>query len=113
MDARATVLVLEESAAVEDLIEQVLRELGHRVLSTKDALEALQVVRRVRIDVLVVGVLLDTDEQSFVHELRSIQPGIRVIRIGGGDESDDSTTLSTPLVLDELRAAASPWVKGP
>jgi DNA-binding NtrC family response regulator len=106
---RATVLVLEESSAVQELIDQALRELGHRVLSTKDALEALEVVRRVRVDVLVLGALLDTEKTSLVHELRLIQPGMRVIRIAGSEdgaeESEDSTPLSTPLSLDELREA--------
>ena len=54
-----------------------------------------------RVDILVVGVLLDTEQESLVQELRSIQPEMRVIRIGGEEESDDSTTLSTPLSLDD------------
>lgn len=46
----ATILVLEDNAAVQELIEH-LRDSGHRILSTQNALEALAVVRRVRIDV--------------------------------------------------------------
>ena len=40
-----------------ELIDQVLRESGHHVLSTRDALEAIDVAGRVRIDVVVAGVL--------------------------------------------------------
>jgi DNA-binding NtrC family response regulator len=116
-DPRSTILVLEESPAVQDLIDQALRELGHRVLSTKDALEALEVVRRVRVDVLVVGVLLDAEKQSLVHELRSIQPGVRVISICGAEddaeEIEDGASLSTPFSLDDLRAALAPGLPKP
>jgi DNA-binding NtrC family response regulator len=101
-----TILVLEESPAVRELVDQALRDDGHGVLSTKDAREAVEVVGRVRVDLLVVGDVGDADKESLVHELRSIQPGMRVIHIGSSG-SDDSTTLATPLALDELRAAAA------
>jgi DNA-binding response OmpR family regulator len=111
-DTRATILVLEESPAVQELIDQALRELGHRVLSTKDALEALDVVRRVRVDVLVVGVLLDAEKQSLVRELRSIQSEVRIVSICGpeddAEEIDDGASLFTPFSLDDLRAAVAP-----
>ena len=111
-DTRVTILVLEESPAVQELIDQALRELGHRVLSTKDALEALEVVRRVRVDVLVVGVLFDAEKQGLVHELRSIQPGVRIVTICGpeddAEEIADGAGLSTPFSLDDLRAAVAP-----
>ena len=107
----ATILVLEENAAVEDLIEQALRESGHRVLTTANALEALEVVRRVRIDVLVVGVLLQEQWQKLVGELRSIQAGLRIVSISGQDpdigEVEHHASLSSPFSLDDLREAAA------
>jgi|SRR5439155_9703059 len=107
----ATILVLEENAAVEDLIEQALRESGHRVLTTANALEALEVVRRVRIDVLVVGVLLQEQWQKLVGELRSIQAGLRIVSISGPDDErrgiDRSVRLSSPFSLDDLREAVA------
>jgi DNA-binding NtrC family response regulator len=110
-ETRATVLVLEESPAVQELIDQALRELGHRVLSTKDALEALEVVRRVHVDVLVVGVLLDAEKRVLVNELRSIQPRVRIVNIGGpeddAEEIADGAGLSTPFSLDDLRAVVA------
>jgi DNA-binding response OmpR family regulator len=107
----ATILVLEENAAVEDLIEQALRESGHRVLTTQNALEALEVVRRVQIDVLVVGELLGERGQTLVGEFRSIQPGLRIVSISGPNEDlkgiDPSACLSSPFSLDDLREVAT------
>jgi DNA-binding NtrC family response regulator len=106
----ATVLVLEENPAVQELIDQALHESGHRVLTTKNALEALEVVRRVRIDVLVVGPLLE-EAQTLVGEFRSIQPGMRIVSICGpdddGDAVDHGARLSSPFSLDDLREAAA------
>ena len=106
----ATVLVLEENAAVQELIDQTLRESGHRVLSSKRAAEALEVARRVRIDVLVAGVLLEVRTQTLVGELRSIQPELRIVSICVPDELQEiecSERLGSPFSLDALRDAVA------
>jgi len=107
----ATILVLEENAAVEELIDQALRASGHRVLTTENALEALEVVRRIRIDVLVVGVLLGERGQTLVGEFRSIQDDLRIVTISGPNDDvrgiDPSARLSSPFSLEDLREAAA------
>jgi DNA-binding response OmpR family regulator len=107
----ATILVLEENAAVQELIDQALRESGHRVLTTKNALEALELARRVRIDILIVGLLLDERGQTLVGEFHSIQAGMRIVIISGPDDEldgiDHSARLSSPFSLDDLREATA------
>ena len=106
---QATVLVLERSAALQDLIDQALRDSGHRVLSTGNSLEGLELVRRVRIDVLVVGDLLEKHTETLVSELRSIQPSLEIVSIGGGDRSlsllELRARLSSPFSLGDLLEA--------
>lgn len=96
---------------MQELIDQALRESGHRVLTTKNALEALELVRRVRIDLLIVGPLLDERGQTLVGEFHSIQPGMRIVVISGPDEDidgiDHSARLSSPFSLDDLREATA------
>jgi hypothetical protein len=41
MTARATVVVLEASPAVEELVDQALRGAGHRLLATASLVEAV------------------------------------------------------------------------
>ena len=112
----ATILVLEENPAVQDLIDQALCGSGHRVLTTKNALEALEVVRRVRIDVLVLG-LLHGMGQTLVGEFRSIQAGMRIVSISDPDDDldgiDHSARLSSPFSLDDLREAAAAALGSP
>lgn len=106
-----TILVLEENAAVQELIDEALRECGHRVLSTKDPLEALEVVRRVRVDVLVAGVPFDERIRALVGELRSLQPGLRIVSTCGPDGDlpniDRSVRVPSPVSLDDLRGAVT------
>lgn len=108
---QATVLVLEPNAAVQELIDQALRESGHRVLSTGDSLEALELVRRVRIDVFVVGDLVGHQTEALVSELRSSQPWLEIVSIGGRDNAlsliDLRARLSSPFFLDDLLAAVA------
>jgi DNA-binding response OmpR family regulator len=103
----STIVIVEESAAVQELVEQALRESGDRVLVTRNALEVLDVARRVRIDLLVI----DIDSQpGLVEEIRELQPDLRVLYLA--DSTDEqpagpqrSPLLLTPLSLDELRTA--------
>jgi CheY-like chemotaxis protein len=103
----ATILVLEENSAVQELIDQALRESGYRVLSTHNALEAVEVVRRVRIDVLVVGDLAGEQGERLADELRSVQPELQIVWIRAPDDEtegvDRSTSLPWPFSLDDLR----------
>jgi DNA-binding response OmpR family regulator len=108
----ATILVLEENAAVQELIDQALREGGHRVLTTNNALEALELLHRIRIDVVIVGDLLEERGQTLLGELRSAQAGLPVVSISAPDDDDlegiDPTArLSSPFSLDDLRDAAA------
>jgi hypothetical protein len=59
----AAIVVLEENAAAQDLIEQSLRESGDRVLVSNNPMEALGLARRLRIDLIVgdAGLLEKTD----------------------------------------------------
>lgn len=100
-------MIVEESAAVQELVEQALRESGDRVLVTQNALEVLDVASRLRIDLLII----DIDSQpGLVEEVRESQPGLRVLYLS--DSTDEQPTgaqrsplLHTPFSLEELRTA--------
>jgi CheY-like chemotaxis protein len=110
---RRTVVVVEQSAAAQDLMEHVLRDAGYRVLVTRNPLEALELGQRVRIDVLVADVaMLDWAGPGLVQQLRTIQPSLAVLylseRVGlsGADRKGESA-LQTPFSLDELQEAVA------
>ena len=95
---------------MQELIDQALREAGHCVLTTKNSLEALEIVRRVRVDILVAGELFDERRQEIVDELRSVQPRLGVVSTVGPDDlqqTDVVASLRPPFSLDDLRAAVA------
>jgi CheY-like chemotaxis protein len=114
-----TIVVVEESAAGQELIEQSLREAGHRVLVTNSPLEALELARRVRIDVLVTdAATLERKRPGFVGQLRGIQPSLPVLYLAerdgslADDEPECARTLLTPFSLEELQVAVAAGIDG-
>lgn len=113
LPTRGTIVVVERSAAVQELIDHALREAGHRVLVTRNPLEALVLARSVRIDVLVADVAtLDHERPGLVRQLRSIQPSLPVLYLGDRDWADhedveDASAPRTPFSLDELQEAVA------
>jgi DNA-binding response OmpR family regulator len=107
-------VIVEESAAVQELVEQALRESGDRVLVTQNALEVLDVARRVRIDLLVIDI---ESEPGFVEEIREFQPDLQVLYLSGSTDGQPavrqrSSVLPTPFSIGELRAAIAARLDG-
>lgn len=94
---------------MQELIDQALRDSGHRVLTTNNALEALELLHRIRVDVIVIGDLVDERRPTLVDELRALQPGLRIVSIAAEDleEVDDCVRLASPVALDDLRGATA------
>jgi DNA-binding response OmpR family regulator len=114
---RRTIVVVEGSAAVQELIEDALRDAGHRVLVTRSPDEALELGRRVRIDALVADVALDRERPDIVRRLRTIQPSLPVVfladREGAREEEvENSSSLRTPFSLGELQETVAAAVDG-
>jgi DNA-binding response OmpR family regulator len=107
--AFSTIVIVEESPAVQELVEQAVREVGDCVLVTQNALEVLDVARRVRIDVLVIDV---DSAPGLVEEVRESQPDLRVLYVSDRADAQqpgtrDGSPLRTPFSLGELRMAVA------
>ncbi len=103
----STIVIVEESAALQELVEQAVRADGNCVLVTGNLLEVLDVARRLRIDVLVAH--LESCGELF-EEVQALQPELRVLYLVDGSDDlptgpDSVAALRTPFSLGELRAA--------
>ena len=114
--SRGTVVVVEQSAAAQELMDRVLREAGHRVLVTRNPLEALELGQRVRIDVLVADTAtLEQDGPGLVRQLRTIHPSLSVLYLedcGRLNGADANNALHVPFSLDELQEAVAAALAG-
>ena len=86
-----TIVVAHEQPGVLELIEATLRERGARVLATVNSLEALEIVRRLEIDLVVVSRALN----DVTPDLRALQPDLSVVVLD-----------REPMRLDEIADAA-------
>jgi hypothetical protein len=85
-----TIVVAHEQAGVLELIEATLRDRGVRALATLNSLEALEIVRRLKVDLLVISPALD----DVTRDARAFQPDLSVVVL------DDE-----PMWLDEIADA--------
>jgi DNA-binding response OmpR family regulator len=106
----ATIVVLEESAAAQELIEQALRKTGDIVLVSNNAAEILQLASRVQIDVIVgdAGLLEGTDPLVVDH-LQALGPVLYTHVRGSWRRAQlsESPMLPSPFSLEELSEAVA------
>jgi PAS domain S-box-containing protein len=86
-----TILVVDDEAAVCELIRRVLERHGYRVLVASGGAVALPLFERepAAIRVVITDMMMpEMDGPTLVQQLRKIDPGVRVIGISGaGDEA--------------------------
>jgi CheY-like chemotaxis protein len=107
------VLLVEDEAAVRELVERILRKAGFEVTAAPDALVALRVAAEAPpFDLLVSDVVMPgMNGIELARELRAIRPDLRVLLISGYTEEavgrvgpDGLVLLSKPFAADELLA---------
>ncbi len=110
-----TVLLVEDQRPVREVLAQVLRDAGYRVLQAESGEAALSAVHGQPIDALITDmVMLDMSGAELVEKLRDAQPALPALCMSGyaGDQVDVRTTpdartvfLAKPFLPDEMLAA--------
>ena len=105
------VLLVEDEAAVRELVERILRRAGFEVISAPDALVAMRTAAEAGpFDLLVSDVVMPgMNGIELARELRATRPDLRVLLISGYTEEavgrvgpDGLDLLSKPFTADEL-----------
>lgn len=92
----ATVLVVDDDAAVRGVTTRVLERYGFDVLSASHGAEARSIVERhpTAVDLLLCDVgLPDVDGASFAMQLAEGRPGLRVVLMSGAAEQEQARRL--------------------
>jgi DNA-binding NtrC family response regulator len=85
-----TILCVDDEPAVLKTLELILRMHGYRVLSATNVADAIDVVRRNKIDVALVDHSVCHSRQlCFMQEIQKHQPGMRVAVHSGQPELED------------------------
>jgi CheY-like chemotaxis protein len=87
----ATVLVVEDDAAVREVTAAILRELGYRVLEAGDGPEALRVFGEggAAVDLLLMDVVLPGGMKGHevARRIAEVRPGVRTLFVSGYTEN--------------------------
>jgi signal transduction histidine kinase/FixJ family two-component response regulator len=87
----ATILVLEDDAAVREVAVEMLRDLGYRVLAAADGAEALRVFGEndAKVDLLLADIVLTGGMKgdAVARRLTEVRPGLRTLFMSGYTEN--------------------------
>jgi CheY-like chemotaxis protein len=97
-----TILLVEDEEPLRHIVIDLLTQLGYRVLGASCGEEALALAEKHsgKIDVLVTDVLLpELNGPELANALRGICPGMKVIFVSGGVDSDSALTPGATLLM--------------
>jgi CheY-like chemotaxis protein len=80
------VLVVEDARSLRDLICEALRAFGCTILSARNALEALQIIKETEtaVDLLLTDVIMPgMDGTALAKEVRSLRPETKILYMTG------------------------------
>jgi len=112
--ARATVLIVEDEAALRQLVGSMLEEQGYLVLQAENGLDAIALAERHRgtLDLLITDVVMPRlSGPELAQQLRSLRPGLEVLfmsgyndsrLVGRGGEQVQFNLLVKPFTPDQL-----------
>jgi two-component system cell cycle sensor histidine kinase/response regulator CckA len=81
-----TILIVEDEAVIRDVLQIVLKRMGHVVLEARDGEEGLTVSRKFneRIDLVITDIRMPRmDGPTMVRHLQTERPDIKVLLISG------------------------------
>lgn len=107
MSQRATVLVVDDDADVTDMMREILEDEGHRVFIANDGIRALEIVRAVRPDLVLLDLEMpEMDGRHLLSEIRAAPElaRVQVVVVSGSSDARylGAEAVTKPLRLDTL-----------
>ena len=81
----ASILVVDDEEGVRSIVSTILVRAGHEVTTANDGVEALRIVDRQAVDVVITDLIMPEKEGvETISELRRRFPEIKIIAMSGG-----------------------------
>ena len=83
------ILVIDDEDIVLTLFKETLEELGHSLLTAKNAAEGLEFVEKLEFDLVFLDLkLVGMSGAELFHRLKAVKPNLPIIIITGYPDSD-------------------------
>jgi DNA-binding response OmpR family regulator len=109
-EAVATILVIDDDAALRDLLRRVLELEGHHVVTAREGAEGLLIFRSAPCDLVVTDLFMPgKDGIETIQELRASHSDARIIAMSGGASTGDMGPLMDARLLGADIALPKPF----
>ena len=107
---KAQILLIDDESTVRDALGTVLLRAGYAVWPAPDGHEAMAILNRVNVDLVVTDILMpEQDGIETILKLRRLQPRMPIIAISGGGEILPAQYLHMAKVVGATRLLAKPF----
>ena len=106
----ARILVIDDEAAVRNLVATILRKTGHEVFEASDGKRGGAVLSEQPVDLIITDLLMpEKDGIEMIMEARRDFPAIRIIAMSGGGMAAPADYLPMAELLGAERTLAKPF----
>ena len=96
----ASILIVDDDIIIKEILEQFLTIKGHQVVCAKNGNEAMKVVERQTIDLVITDILMpEMDGYELIRKLRKQPSSPKIIAISGGTVSQGAAALLDTALL--------------
>jgi CheY-like chemotaxis protein len=107
----ALVLLIEDDAAVRDMIARLVERMGHQVVQAPEGRAGLRAFEREAADVVITDINMpEMDGIEVISCLRRLRAGVPIIAISGGGLMPKELLLSTASALGAIEVLPKPFV---
>ena len=83
--ASRLILVVDDEQEMRDILQRVITTAGHRILTAGNGREAITVLAREKVDLVLTDLLMpEKDGTEVIAELRRNYPGTPIVAMSGG-----------------------------
>ena len=104
------VMVVEDDAAVRELLREILKRAGHEVMAAVNGKEAIALYKENRADLIITNILMPEKEGlETIQDLRREYPDVKIIAISGGGQIGPADYLEVARRFGALRTFSKPF----
>lgn len=105
----ASILIIDDTDMIRDLLRTSLERVGHDVRVTKDGLEGMRAFRDFPADLVITDIYMpDCDGIEVIQGLRRLKPELKILAMSGADGT--MNFLKAAQLLGATRTLRKPFL---